>query len=75
MSRVILETFQSIHEAEIAKSYLESHGIEASIGGYDSVQPEINFSSRVQLIVREMDAKRAAELLKEAGSFELEEDS
>jgi Putative prokaryotic signal transducing protein len=63
-SLVVIRTFLNHFEADVARSALESAGIESLIRSDDcgGTRPHL-WLSGVQLIVRQEDAERAAELL------------
>jgi hypothetical protein len=63
----VLKTFRSRIEAEVAKSYLESMGIESSIKSDDADQlyPSLGVVKGIKLLVKDVDLKRALDLLEE----------
>lgn len=63
----IVRTFSDRGEAEIARSMLESQGIEASLAADDVGEniPSFDLSAGLQLVVDAADADRAHELLDE----------
>jgi hypothetical protein len=62
---VVLRRFSYRHEAEIARSFLDGHGIEAWVTSDDcgSVDPALGLVRGACLVVAEEHAARAAELL------------
>jgi hypothetical protein len=62
---VVLRRFSYRHEAEVALSLLDGHGIEAWVTSDDcgSVDPALGLVRGACLIVDDEDAARAAELL------------
>jgi hypothetical protein len=62
---VVLRRFSYRHEAEVARSLLDGHGIEAWVTSDDcgSVDPALGLVRGACLIVDDEDAARAAELL------------
>jgi hypothetical protein len=63
----VVKTFRSRIEAEVAKSYLESMGIESSIKSDDADQlyPSLGVVRGVKLLVKDEDLKRALALIEE----------
>jgi hypothetical protein len=63
--QIIIETFENAFEAEVAKGYLETAGIAATIDKDDvgSMIPSLQLSAGVRLIVPEKQAERAKEIL------------
>ena len=64
-----IKTFSSRHDAELAKGFLESNGIDAVVSGddYGGIHPGLSFSSGVRLSVKKEDVKEAKGLFHEAG--------
>jgi len=64
-SFVLVKTFASRPEAELAKGILEAGGIRAVVSADDAggMRPELAFSRGVRLLVKLADAARARELL------------
>jgi hypothetical protein len=62
---VVLRRFHYRHEAEVARSVLDGHGIEAWVTSDDcgAVDPALGFVRGACLVVAEEHAARAAELL------------
>ena len=62
---VVLKTFMSEFEAEIAKGILEEEGIKCYISSDDTggMRPHLQLTLGVRLIVMEKDLQRAAEIL------------
>lgn len=62
---VVLRRFSYRHEAEVARSFLDGHGIEACVTSDDcgSVDPALGLVRGACLVVAEEYAARAAELL------------
>jgi hypothetical protein len=62
---VVLRRFSYRHEAEVARSFLDGHGIEAWVTSDDcgSVDPALGLVRGACLAVREEHAALAAELL------------
>jgi hypothetical protein len=74
---IVIETFTSQHEADLAKNALEAAGIDAMIkadtaGG---MRPHLAWSSGgFQLVVREEDAAAAGDVLEPSVEAQLDED-
>jgi len=68
----IVRTFSDRGEAEIARSLLETEGIDAWVTADDmgGNTPPLDFSSGLQLVVEAADLDRARELLDEVVSDE-----
>ena len=68
----IVRTFSDRGEAEIARSLLETEGIDALVAADDmgGTTPPLHFSSGLQLVVEAADVDRARELLDEVISDE-----
>ena len=66
---VVLATYDSRHEAEIARGVLEDAGIVSAIHPDDagSMEPALAFQGRVRLLVAGDEAGSARELLLETG--------
>lgn len=64
---VVISTFLDRIEADLAQSALEAAGIESVVHSDDSagLYPNLSMSNGVDLLVREADAERAAEVLTE----------
>ena len=62
---VVVAMFADRPEAELARGALEAAGIEAIVRSDDSggLRPAMTFSNGAQLIVREVDAVAAREIL------------
>jgi len=62
---VVLRRFSYRHEAEVARSFLDGHGIEAWVTSDDcgSVDPALGLVRGACLVVQEEHGARAAELL------------
>jgi hypothetical protein len=62
---VVLRRFSYRHEAELARSFLDGHGIEAWVTSDDcgSVDPALGLVRGACLVVSDEDAARAEELL------------
>jgi hypothetical protein len=62
----ILETFDNLVSAELAKAFLESEGIDVTIDPSDPIAgPLGGFSSGIRIYVSEADKERARKILKE----------
>lgn len=63
--QVVVRTFSYRHEAEVARSFLEGHGIEASVTSDDcgSVDPALGLVRGVHLLVDEAQSDQARRLL------------
>jgi len=62
---VVLRRYNYRHEAEVARSFLDGHGIEAWVTSDDcgSVDPALGLVRGACLVVADQDAARAGELL------------
>jgi hypothetical protein len=62
---VVVREFLNRFEADVAKSALDAVGIESMIRADDAggLRPAMSMGSPVELLVREEDAARAAEIL------------
>jgi hypothetical protein len=63
--QVVVRKFSYRHEAEVARSFLDGHGIEAWVTSDDcgSVDPALGLVRGACLVVAEENAARAEELL------------
>ena len=68
---VVLEAFENIFDAEVAKGHLEAAGIAATIDKDDvgSMIPSLQLSAGVRLIVPEGQAEMAKEILRTRREF------
>ena len=68
----IVRTFSDRGEAEIARSLLETEGIDAMVAADDvgGTTPSLDFSAGLQLVVEAADVDRAREVLDEVISAE-----
>lgn len=66
---VTLKTYSSRHEAELAKGFLASQGVNAVVSGddYGGIHPGLSFSTGVRLSVSEEDVETARRIFQEAG--------
>jgi len=64
-NHVVVRTFSYRHEAEVARSFLDGHGIEAWVTSDDcgSVDPALGLVRGACLVVANENAGRAEELL------------
>ncbi len=64
-----IKTYSSRHDAELAKSFLVSNGVNAVVSGddYGGIHPGLSFSTGVQLLVKEKDVKKAKRIFHKAG--------
>jgi hypothetical protein len=63
---VTVAKFSNALEAELARNFLESHGIPAQVGGAEASTLQVGaLGGLAQLYVRESDAEHAAELLRD----------
>ena len=64
-----IKTFSSRQDAELAKGFLASNGIDAVVSGddYGGIHPGLSFSTGVRLLVKEEDVEEAQRLFHEAG--------
>lgn len=64
-----IKTYSSRHDAELAKSFLEAHGIDAVVSGddYGGIHPGLSFATGVRLLVKEADVEKAKSIFHEAG--------
>lgn len=62
---VVVRTYASRHEAEVGRSMLEGHHVDAVISGDDAggVQPPLGATTGVRLLVKRWDEHRARQLL------------
>lgn len=61
-----IKTFSNRPEAELAKGFLEAHGITANVRSDDAGgRPNLAFTSGVDLQVLQDDVQKAKELIKE----------
>ncbi len=69
LNLVNIKTFATRHDAELAKSFLASKGINAVVSGddYGGIHPGLSFSTGVRLLVKEVDAERAKKIFHKAG--------
>ena len=65
MTWVVIKTFQTRIEAELARGYLEENGIPSTIQGDDAggMRPDLAFMTGVRLLVEAPRAERAQALL------------
>jgi len=63
--QIVVRTFSYRHEAEVARSFLDGHGIEAWVTSDDcgSVDPALGLMRGACLVVAGENAARAEELL------------
>ena len=63
-----IKTFSSRHDAELAKGFLASNGVDAVVSGddYGGIHPGLSFSTGVRLLVKEEDVEDAQRLFHEA---------
>lgn len=73
---VVIQTFFDRIEADLAQSALEAAGIESAVQADDSagMYPQLAMSNGVNLLVREADADRAAEVLTELAETPADDD-
>jgi hypothetical protein len=73
---ILLKTFGSRIDAELAKSFLESNGIKTMISADDAgeMYPAASVYWGVKLFVNEKDFEIAGNLLNNSGEFESEKD-
>jgi len=64
---ICIKTFLNRYEADLAKGLLESAGIEAAVSADDAggMQPQLNLSVGVRLLVDEADADAALKILED----------
>lgn len=67
-AQAVVARFAARHEAEIARSYLADHGIEAFILGDDAHAP-LAFADSVRLVVMQREAEEACRRLEEVASI------
>lgn len=69
---IVVRTFGSRQEADLAVSALEAAGIDALVRGDDAgrVQPGMSFSSGTSLLVRAEDTDEARAILEEPAKTE-----
>jgi hypothetical protein len=62
-------TYSSRHDAELAKSFLASNGVNAVVSGddYGGIQPALSFSTGIRLLVKEEDVEKAKRIFHKAG--------
>jgi len=62
---LILKIYSSLIEAELAQQFLADHGIEStiSVDNIGGMNPAMNFSAGVKVLVDENDLAKAQELL------------
>lgn len=72
---VVVKTFLSEFEAEIAKGMLEEEGIECYVSSDDTggMRPHLQLTLGVRLIVMEKDLQRALEILDAYNDYITEE--
>lgn len=75
-ARVALATYSSRHEAELVRGWLEAEGIETVLHADDcgSMQPMLQFTLGVRLLVDPADLERAREALEALGAAAPEDD-
>lgn len=73
---IVLKTFISEFEAEIAKGILEEEGIKSYISSDDTggMRPHLQLTLGVRLIVMEKDLQRAEEILDAYNNYTPESD-
>jgi hypothetical protein len=64
-----IKTYSSRHDAELAKSFLASNGVNAVVSGddYGGIHPGLSFSTGVRLLVKEEDVEKAKRIFHKAG--------
>ena len=72
---IVVKTFMSEFEAEIAKGMLEEEGIECYVSSDDTggMRPHLQLTLGVRLIVMEKDLQRALEILDAYNDYITEE--
>jgi hypothetical protein len=62
---VVVRTFSYRHEAELGRSMLEGHGVDAIVSADDcgGLRPAVGVMAGVRLLVRRSDEKKAGKLL------------
>jgi hypothetical protein len=65
-----VRTFSSRHDAELAKGFLESHGVNAVVSGddYGGIHPALSYSRGVRVLVKKEDVENAKGIISNAAN-------